>query len=404
MGGSNGNHVRSNGNHVRSEQSHYTHRGRAIKSCLECRRRKMRCSRSQPCQNCSRFSRACVYLPYPDWPSSPLPGGLDGSSSRSNMKHEADRTHAPTRMDPQQFRDQRSPLNLSESELELDLHVKPGESYNIAPDDAGGPGIEIGRLKITDKFGPFFRLQLARRVSFILYPPHHPLSFFASDTRAEKDLLQIARALAQHNELYPPYSPQSALDGSHDDLSYYSQINKGLNQTSHGRTLETPSGLLLSASQCSQEGRNYFPSRNEIHILYHQYFVAVDPLVHLVHKPSFDQECYSLSVSSQNLDSTTAPFKALLLSICLAAAVSFSPTQSQLELGIAKQNELVAKLKLAAENALVNANYLKTDDLQTLQAFTIYMVPHWTFAPFSRLMNTRSHSVVLRCQNHSSSS
>ena len=292
------------------------------------------------------------------------------------MKHEADRTHALTKTDPQQFRDQRSPLNLSESELELDLHVKPGESFNIAPDDAGGPGIEIGRLKITDKFGPFFRLQLVRRVSFILYTPHHPLSFFASDARAEKDLLQIARALAQHNELYPPYSPQSAFDSSHDDLSYYSQINKGLNQTSHGRTLETPSGLLLSASQCSQEGRNYFPSRNEIHILYHQYFVAVDPLVHLIHKPSFDQECYSLSVSSQNLDSTPAPFKALLLSICLAAAVSFSPTQSQLELGIAKQNELVAKLKVAAENALVNANYLKTDNLQTLQAFTIYMVPH----------------------------
>ena len=159
----------SNGNHMSSEQSQYTHRGRAIKSCLECRRRKMRCSRSQPCQNCSRFSRACVYLPYPDWPSSPLPGGLDSSSSRSNKKHDG-HTHAPTRTDPQQSRDQRSLLNLSESELELDLHVKPGESYDIAPDDAGDIGIEIGRLKITDKFGPFFRPQLARRVSFILYP------------------------------------------------------------------------------------------------------------------------------------------------------------------------------------------------------------------------------------------
>ena len=60
--------------------------------------------------------------------------------------------------------------------------------------------------------------------------------------------------------------------------------------------------------------------------------------------------------------------------MCLAAAVSLSPAQSQLELGIAKQTELVAKLKVAAENALVNANYLKTDNLQTLQAFTIYMV------------------------------
>ena len=158
-------------------------------------------------------------------------------------------------------------------------------------------------------------------------------------------------------------------------------MNKGTHQNSYVPTLEPPNSLLLPASQCSQDWRNYFPSRNEIHILYHQYFVAVDPLAHLVHKPSFDQECYSLSVSSQNLDLTPAPFKALLLSMCLAAAVSLSPTQSQLELGIAKQNELVAKLKVAAENALVNVNYLNTDNLQTLQAFTIYMVPHWKFAP-----------------------
>ena len=196
----------------------------------------------------------------------------------------------------------------------------------------------------------------------------------------EEEPLQVASALAQYEELNSPYSPHSALDSSRDDLSYYSQINKGYQQTSQGRTLEPPSGLLLSASQCSQEWGNYFPSRTEIHILYHQYFAAVDPLAHVVHKPSFDQESYSLSASSQNMDSAPAPFKALLLSICLAAAVSLSPTQSQLELGIAKQNELVAKLKLAAENALVKADYLKTDNLQTLQAFTIYMVPHPTFS------------------------
>lgn len=48
--------------------------------------------------------------------------------------------------------------------------------------------------------------------------------------------------------------------------------------------------------------------------------------------------------------------------------------QSQLQLGIAKQNELVGKLKVATEKALVDANYMKSIKVQTLQAFTIYMV------------------------------
>jgi hypothetical protein len=58
----------------------------------------------------------------------------------------------------------------------------------------------------------------------------------------------------------------------------------------------------------------------------------------------------------------------------MAAAVSLSPMQSQLQLGIAKQNELVGKLKVATEKALIEANYMKSFKLQTLQAFTIYMV------------------------------
>ena len=53
------------------------HSGRAIKSCTECRRRKMRCSRSRPCQTCSRFSRKCIYLPDPKRPSASHSNGYD---------------------------------------------------------------------------------------------------------------------------------------------------------------------------------------------------------------------------------------------------------------------------------------------------------------------------------------
>ena len=138
--------------------------------------------------------------------------------------------------------------------------------------------------------------------------------------------------------------------------------------------LEPPSGLLLSASQCPPGWGNFFPSREEIHILYHQYYAAVDPLAHLIHKPSFDTECFNLSSSLPSLESAPASFRALLLAMCMAAAVSLSPMQSQLQLGIAKQNELVGKLKVATEKALIEANYMKSFKLQTLQAFTIYMV------------------------------
>ena len=33
-----------------------------ITSCLECRRRKLKCNKSHPCTNCVKFARDCVFL------------------------------------------------------------------------------------------------------------------------------------------------------------------------------------------------------------------------------------------------------------------------------------------------------------------------------------------------------
>lgn len=37
-------------------------RNRQITSCLECRRRKLKCDKQAPCTNCTRFRRDCLYL------------------------------------------------------------------------------------------------------------------------------------------------------------------------------------------------------------------------------------------------------------------------------------------------------------------------------------------------------
>lgn len=37
-------------------------RNRMITSCLECRRRKLKCDKLHPCTNCNKFSRDCLFL------------------------------------------------------------------------------------------------------------------------------------------------------------------------------------------------------------------------------------------------------------------------------------------------------------------------------------------------------
>ena len=44
------------------DPSRIRRRNRMITSCLECRRRKLKCDKLHPCTNCSKFHRDCVFL------------------------------------------------------------------------------------------------------------------------------------------------------------------------------------------------------------------------------------------------------------------------------------------------------------------------------------------------------
>jgi hypothetical protein len=60
---SNGRDFLVGGGDVKShEDKPVKRRMRGITSCLECRRRKMKCGRTQPCDHCHKSGRVCIYL------------------------------------------------------------------------------------------------------------------------------------------------------------------------------------------------------------------------------------------------------------------------------------------------------------------------------------------------------
>ncbi len=72
-------------------------------------------------------------------------------------------------------------------------------------------------------------------------------------------------------------------------------------------------------------------------------------------------------------DAAPVSFKALLLAICLAAAVSLPQMRAEEVLGVPQQT-LVGRFKIATEKGLTDANFMSSSNVQTLQAFTIYLV------------------------------
>ena len=152
----------------RAEDHQGYRRGRAIRSCLECRRRKMRCNRSRPCQNCNRFCRDCIYHPFPEWPSGATNTSREESNVRSPVQGSG-RAFPP--FDTTQNFGYVQPSSFSNHDYNYtpDTLAKAHRYYEAdADDDTLDVALQIGRLSITEKLGGYFKPHVASQVSLFL--------------------------------------------------------------------------------------------------------------------------------------------------------------------------------------------------------------------------------------------
>ena len=163
-----------------TEENQGYRRGRAIRSCLECRRRKMRCNRSRPCQNCNRFCRECIYLPFPEWPSG-APINAKGEAVLQSPTQAGGR--AIPSLDSHQYsrRVQTSLFTQSTHSYDSDTLVKHVALYDVDADDQNSDlGLQVGRLSITEKLNSFFRPNVASQVSISRHLRERPVSLIPS--------------------------------------------------------------------------------------------------------------------------------------------------------------------------------------------------------------------------------
>lgn len=153
-----------------------------ITSCLECRRRKLKCDKSHPCTNCMKFSRDCVFLAPALDQASQLKlteikekvGSLERllerdvakpASTGSSKKGSRAGTTDPDRASHEDVED-----DVSAPEDEKDLKPTPlaveDAAYEVDGDDDDvlDLGIQLGRMRMTERIGGFFRPKFAQEV------------------------------------------------------------------------------------------------------------------------------------------------------------------------------------------------------------------------------------------------
>lgn len=119
----------------------------------------------------------------------------------------------------------------------------------------------------------------------------------------------------------------------------------------------------------------FYPTSAESSQLYGIYLVSVDPVVRILHKPTFESKLVKLQEHGPESAALHADrgFEALVFSVYYAAVNSLHSDKVPQMFGIEKPS-LLNRYRVAVEHALANAGFLQSEELTTLQALVLFIV------------------------------
>ncbi|KAL9113955.1 MAG: hypothetical protein Q9227_002089 [Pyrenula ochraceoflavens] len=355
-------------------------RNRMITSCLECRRRKLKCDRLHPCTNCGKFGRDCVFLaPALDSASQmrltqikekmgSLERVLENDVAKNKEKSAASKAPARRGKKKQPTAARLPGVNSSsegtdsdnEPEDERDLEPTPFAIEDAAylddgdDDDLLDLGYRLGKMRLTERIGGLFRPKIAEEVNFTLGGP-------------------------LDGDMPPPPSGYALGPAGSGRESFLEP----------GPSYIAPrSGFFFNVEGQSSSIIDYLPSRFAADQLVEQYYKAVHPVAHVLHWSSF-QTIYDNFWNNVSLGvEPPAAQQAIVFAVLFSAVVSFQEEDILGLFGV-NQKSMTETFQAGTEMSLARANFLRTTKASVLQALVIYMIP------MCRSEMSRAHSTMI---------
>ncbi|KAI6713687.1 fungal specific transcription factor domain-containing protein, partial [Diplocarpon mali] len=238
---------------------------------------------------------------------------------------------------------------LSANEDEKNLEVTPLAVVDAAYDFDGDDddildlGIQLGKMRITERIGGFFRPKIAEELEYTM-----------------SNTLMVGGKHIDDGKLASKTQPVMTCSPAAEWL-----------KPGPAYILPT-SGFFVGGTGPHASLIDFLPSRMAGDRLIRQYFECVHPICQIVHRPTFEKEWdtfwgeVTLGIEPPSSVQT------------IVFAAMFS--------GVASLTE---NFKLGIETALARANFLRTTKIEILQAFVMYLIP------LCRAEMSRAHSVLL---------
>ncbi|KAF2711841.1 hypothetical protein K504DRAFT_465575 [Pleomassaria siparia CBS 279.74] len=313
------------------------------RSCVTCRKRKVKCDKKQPCSNCARAKIECIFPGPGRAPrkSRKPPDGelmdrlrrLEGVVQSLNAQVEEHEQEAADRSQSQpQSQSQSQSQDQDQSRQGSDITACPQYiermSQNVAVDDTvEGLESRFGRLVVDQGRSRYINN-----------------SFWASLNNEVEDLKAILIE-ASDDEEDQHESPDSGYSSQHQGFIF------GFSSTSVD---------MLALHPPPERARQFWAIYKE----------NVDPLVKVLHIPTIEPTL---------LDAFTHPEKIPKGLECLMFAIYYGAVTSILDPECIEQwgedrASLLQKYRFGLEQALARANFLYCDEMIILQAFVVFLI------------------------------
>ncbi|KGO44646.1 Transcription factor, fungi [Penicillium expansum] len=318
------------------------------RSCVTCRRRKVRCNKRSPCSNCTKAGIDCIFPPPGRAPrKSKRPPDAELLSRLRRLEGVIDHLRGSGNTEgastSAQARSSTPGSSTGRSEPTVPTSVPTSVSAEPQNQAVGGtvcPFEESDPTKLApNKFeNEFGRLVIDEGRS--RYVSNRLWTSLGDEIEELQDILDHSSS----GEDDTP-SPESSHSGSHD-------------------------GYIFGFYSLSKSLREFHPPTSKVSILWEKYRENVAPLITIVHRPTARD---LFTEAARHPDALDKNSEALMFSMYLSSIVSMKPDECLFQFG-EDRTTAVKRYRFATEQALAKAGFLNTQSLVLLQAAVLFLV------------------------------
>lgn len=307
------------------------------RSCITCRRRKVKCDKKNPCSHCVRAKIDCVFpgpgraprksRKPPDAELLERLRRLEGVVTSLNAQVEGHDSNSSTKNNNDDVADrQREPTNTAAAQDQCPLGTTP---TTTTPNDDSLQGLEarFGRLVVENGRSRYINN-----------------SFWASLNNEVEDLKSILMEPSDDED--DAHTPESSEPSS----QYHS--------------------FIFGYSSSNVDMQALHPPEHQARQFWNIYKENVEPLTKVLHVPTFEPTILN---AAANVEKVSKGLEAWLFVIYYGAVTSITPVECRDKWG-EERSTLLTRFRFGLEQALARANFLYCDEILILQAFVVYLV------------------------------